>query len=203
MDVPHTALTLRNACQQPKEPDTLKRHSQMPYFELQKEDTGFPPAYFADGEGLLAVGGSMSPSLLLKAYSQGIFYWHHPMRHVQWWSPDPRIVADPVSLANAEAPELPFEFRGSANPERLLRFFQKIFNHKEQMGPSWLSERMFRIFMHLHQCGITLGLEVFLDGALVGGYFGICMGEMCYGEYAGASVAGADTAAISEIVWPS
>ena len=70
----------------------------MPYFELKKEDQDFPPAHFADLDGLLAAGGTMSEELLLQAYQNGIYYWHHPLKHLKWWSPDPRIVLDPESL---------------------------------------------------------------------------------------------------------
>ena len=182
----------------------------MPYFELQKEDTRFPPAHFADGEGLLAVGGTMTAEQLLKAYSEGIFYWHHPMKHVRWWSPDPRIVADPLELVDgleedsgivkeqaADKEPGAYEFRLDHDPEGLLRFFQKVYNKKEEMGPSWLSERMFRIFMGLHERGLALSQEVYQDGERVGGFFGVCIGEICYGEYAAALVRRADTAAIS------
>ncbi len=169
----------------------------MPYFELQKEDTRFPPAHFADGEGLLAVGGTMTADQLLKAYTEGIFYWHHPMKHVRWWSPDPRIVADPEELAAAGEESTAFEYRLNHDPAGLLRFFQEIHNRKEEMGPSWLSERMFRIFLKLQQRGLGFSQEVYTDGILTGGFFGICIGEICYGEYAAASVPGADTAAIT------
>lgn len=170
----------------------------MPYFELQKDNPRFPPAHFADGEGLLAVGGLMTADLLLKAYSSGIFYWHHPMKHIRWWSPDPRIVGDPICLGEPVAGQEAFKYRVDQDPEGLLRFFQEIYNRKEEMGPSWLSERMFRIFKDLHDRGWAISQEVYQEDVLVGGFFGICIGELCFGEYAGATVAGADTAAIAE-----
>lgn len=170
----------------------------MPYFELQKEDSRFPPAHFADGEGLLAVGGSMSARQLVKACSEGIFYWHHPMKHIRWWSPDPRIVGDPDLLAEAGEGGARFDFAVDQDPEGLLRFFQHVYNQKEQMGPQWLSERMFRIFMELHGQGLGMALEARQDGQRVGGFFGICLGEICHGEYTAATVDGADSAAISE-----
>ncbi len=169
----------------------------MPYFELQKEDTRFPPAHFADGDGLLAVGGSITADLLLKAYSEGIFCWHHPMKHIRWWSPDPRIVGELDCLGEPHPGEDAFAYRVNEDPEGLLRFFQELYNRKEDMGPSWLSERMFRIYIELHDRGMAISQEVYQEGTLVGGFFGICLGELCFGEYVGASIAGADTAAIS------
>ena len=70
----------------------------VPYFELQKGELKFPPAHFADLDGLLAVGGDMTAERLLHAYQSGLYYWHHPMKHIKWWSPDPRTVLTPGEI---------------------------------------------------------------------------------------------------------
>lgn len=169
----------------------------MPYFELKKDDPGFPPAYFSDEDGLLAVGGDMTEARLLQAYHSGVFYWHHPLKHIRWWSPDPRIVlfTDSVMLP-VSVPGAKFTSRVASRAEPLLRLCQGHYNQSGQMGPAWLSERMFRIFTGLHEKGLLHVQEVWQGSELVGGFFGTRLGEICFGEYAVALVPGADTFAI-------
>jgi leucyl/phenylalanyl-tRNA--protein transferase len=80
--------------------------------------------------------------------------------------------------------------------EGLLRLCQNQFNQQEAMTPAWLSERMFRIFMELDEKGLVHSQEVWKDGELVGGFFGVCLGRICFGEYAVESIPGAATLAI-------
>jgi leucyl/phenylalanyl-tRNA--protein transferase len=170
----------------------------LPYFELNKGEVGFPPAHFADLDGLLAVGGDMTTSQLVRGYQSGVFYWHHPMKHVKWWSPDPRLVLETESFhANALNSEFVFTTSVNTRFEELLRLFQHIYNDKEAMGPSWLSERMFRIFMELFEEGRVHAQEVFCKGSLVGGFLGVCVGNMCFGEYTAGTLTGAADFAIA------
>ena len=173
----------------------------MPYFELKKGEVGFPPAHFADLDGLLAVGGDMTASQLVRGYQSGVFYWHHPMKHVKWWSPDPRLVLETKSF-KAPAVNTEFVFTTSVNTrfEELLRLCQHIYNDKEAMGPAWLSERMFRIFMELFEAGRVHAQEVVFKGNLVGGFFGVCVGDLCFGEYSAGTVAGAADFAVIRAV---
>ncbi|UCE70492.1 MAG: hypothetical protein JSW57_06315 [Flavobacteriaceae bacterium] len=169
----------------------------MPYFELKKGDLNFPPAHFADLDGLLAVGGDMTPERLIHAYQSGLYYWHHPMKHIKWWSPDPRIVLETETAPSVD----PRVFPGGTTTvntdfEGLLRFCQHYNNEKEAMSPAWLSERMFRIFMSLKNRGLVHAQEVWREGELVGGFFGICLGGLCFGEYAVESNPGAASFAI-------
>ncbi len=169
----------------------------MPYFELKKDETGFPPAYFSDEDGLLAVGGEMTETRLLQGYNSGVYYWHHPLKKIRWWSPDPRIVffTDSVMLP-VSVPGMAFTARLASEPEPLLRLCQSHYNRPDQMGPAWLSERMFRIFAGLHARGLLHMQEVWQGTELVGGFFGTRLGEICFGEYAVSRVPGADTFAI-------
>ena len=68
----------------------------MPLFILDKE-ISFPPAHLAEPDGLLAIGGDLSPERILLAYSHGIFPWYEG-DHILWWSPDPRFVLFPAEL---------------------------------------------------------------------------------------------------------
>ncbi len=172
----------------------------VPYFELKKGDLNFPPAHFADLDGLLAVGGDMTADRLLLAYQSGLYYWHHPMKHIRWWSPDPRIVLE-TDVHIPATPDLPGSSAAvNTDFEQLLRLCQRRYNQPGAMSPAWLSERMFRIFMELHTAGLVHAQEVWKDGALAGGFFGICLGGLCFGEYAAESVPGAASQAIRQAV---
>jgi leucyl/phenylalanyl-tRNA--protein transferase len=146
-----------------------------------------PPPFFADQDGLLAVGGSLTAENLLEAYRAGVYYWHHPLKRVHWWSPDPRIVLypgtyvpDPDLLCQGDEKE---EIRFNEGFESLLRLCQERYNKQEQMDPTWLSERMFRIFLELHKTDHAHSVEAWEGNKLVGGIFGITLGGMFFGEY--------------------
>ncbi|WP_224484453.1 hypothetical protein [Robertkochia aurantiaca] len=158
--------------------------SVMPYFELSKTDQNFPPAHFADHEGMLAVGGNMSKELLLKAYAQGIYYWHHPMKYVKWWSPDPRIIL-----------RLPVQQKkngSSIRVEQLLTTekFDSVLDHYESLNHktaavdwNWLPARMRRIFSALFKEQQVYAYGFYRENELRGGLFGYANGEVFMGEY--------------------
>lgn len=177
----------------------------MPYFELTKEDQDFPPAHFADLDGLLAAGGIMSEELLLNAYKKGIYYWHHPLKHLRWWSPDPRIVLDPGSLkVHDVVREASFSTTVNTDFEALLQCCQEQYNNSEEMTPAWLSARMVRIFEGLYEKGLIHSQEVWLEGRLAGGFFGLRLGDLLFGEYAVERIPGAAAFAIvkaTEYLW--
>lgn len=157
----------------------------MPHFELQKGPAVFPPAHFADIDGLVAVGGDMTADNLIKAYNSGLYYWHHPMKHVKWWSPDPRLVLElPAQLP--ETPETVTNGRRVLRTEKvadLLRHLQSVFNQQEEMNPRWLPERMFRIFTELHKRKLLRCYEILEGDERIGGLFGVAIGEIFFGEY--------------------
>ena len=176
----------------------------MPYFELQEEDTSFPPAYFAGIDGLLAVGGTMSLERLVLAYNSGIYYWHFPLKHVQWWSPDPRIVIRPGSfiIDSDKWQTLQQEFGVSfdAHFEKVIRACQNTYNIKERMDHTWLTERMARIFLELHHKGYAHSVEVWQNEKFVGGMFGVAIGKLFFGEYLFAEVENAKEFALLYLV---
>ncbi|WP_222983842.1 leucyl/phenylalanyl-tRNA--protein transferase [Flagellimonas meishanensis] len=159
----------------------------MPYFELKKEELTFPPAYFADIDGLLAVGGTMSVERLLLAYNSGIYYWHYPLKHIKWWSPDPRTVIRPnlFELSQSRLDFLTTAFRVTVDTqfEKVLRACQEEYNTEGQMDNGWLTERMVRMFKELHQMGYAHSVEIWNNHQLVGGLFGIAIGKLFFGEY--------------------
>lgn len=155
----------------------------MPLFVLDDE-LRFPPAHLAEPDGLLAMGGDLSPERLLLAYRQGIFPWYEG-EHILWWSPDPRFVLLPgelkisksiKSLLQKEA----FEFTiNNAFPE-VIRHCKKI-ARKDQEG-TWITDEVEKAYIRLHELGHAHSAEVWQNGQLAGGLYGIKMGKVFFGE---------------------
>ena len=159
----------------------------VPYFEVTSDAFKLPPPYFADQDGLLAVGGSLTVENLLEAYRAGVYYWHHPLKRVHWWSTDPRVVlypkkAIPGNQANTNEEEKE-DIRFNQDFERLLRLCQERYNIQDQMDSYWLSERMVRIFTELHERGYAHSVEAWNGSELLGGIFGVAQGRLFFGEY--------------------
>ena len=105
---------------------------------MEKENISFPPAHFADSEGLLAEGGEVSSSWLLEAYKNGYYLWNSPMSYPKWWTPDPRIVLFPKELAipqyvSEEIEKAGFKVTFNQDLEGVMKLIQSIEN-KEEMN---------------------------------------------------------------------
>jgi len=146
----------------------------------------FPPLeqVLDEPEGLLAAGGDLSVSRLLAAYRRGIFPWYSAGQPVLWWSPNPREVLFPV------------EFRCSRSLSKTLRNrgFGVTFDgdfaavvdacaaRREHSPGTWITPEMRAAYCELHAQGHAHSVEVRLDGALVGGLYGVLLGQVFFGE---------------------
>jgi leucyl/phenylalanyl-tRNA---protein transferase len=136
-----------------------------------------------DPNGLVAAGGDLSPDRLLAAYRRGIFPWFSADQPVLWWSPDPRAVL------------LPEEFHASRSLRRRLRggeyrvsidqAFAEVIrlcaSTREQDG-TWITPAMIEAYTVLHARGLAHSVEVWSDGELAGGLYGINLGGVFFGE---------------------
>ena len=159
----------------------------MPIFELSKEETKYPPAQYADSEGLLCEGGGLSPEQLINAYKGGLYFWFDPMRYIKWWSPDPRIVIYPENLSipdylKQDLEKTRYTATFNFDLEAVMRLCQSIENIGE-MSPAWITERTIRVFAALNELGHVQTVGVFKDDKLVGGLFGVIIGKVFFGEY--------------------
>ncbi|MDO6601271.1 leucyl/phenylalanyl-tRNA--protein transferase [Arenibacter palladensis] len=145
----------------------------------------FPDVEKADEDGLLAVGGDLSPERLLLAYKNGIFPWFNEDSMILWWSPDPRMVLFPekVKISKSMAQVIKSnKFRITWNTE-----FEKVINacsaiiRKGQHG-TWITPEMKSAYLKLHQMGIAKSIEVWENDVLVGGLYGIDLGNVFCGE---------------------
>lgn len=153
----------------------------MPIYWLSEENIIFPKPEFAEKEGVLAVGGDLSPERLLAAYSQGIFPWYGPGEPILWWSPDPRAVLFPEELKVSKSMrpyfnQLKFGLTFDHSFETVMRLCGKVRRH------TWITKEMVEGYSQLHELGYAHSAEVWQDGVLVGGLYGISLGRVFFGE---------------------
>ena len=149
-------------------------------------DIGFPDIGLAETEpnGLLAVGGDLSQHRLLDAYRHGIFPWYSPGQPILWWSPAPRMVLVPAEFHCSRSLRRSLRKRGymvSVN----LAFEDVIRACAEPRSPAegtWLLPEMIESYVALNQSGHAHSIEVWRDSELVGGLYGIAIGQMFFGE---------------------
>ncbi|TVR01906.1 MAG: leucyl/phenylalanyl-tRNA--protein transferase [Desulfovibrionales bacterium] len=145
----------------------------------------FPPVEHAEPDGLLAVGGDLSPERLLHAYSKGIFPWYGPGSPILWWTPDPRLVLFPQELHIPRS--LGKLMRKSSFHVSFDRDFPRVIAHCAAMprrgGPgTWLVPEMQIAYNLLHDVGLAHSVEIWEDGVLVGGLYGVALGRVFFGE---------------------
>jgi leucyl/phenylalanyl-tRNA--protein transferase len=149
-------------------------------------DIGFPDTDLAetDPNGLLAIGGDLLPTRLLTAYRNGIFPWYSAGQPILWWSPAPRMVL------------FPDEFHVSRSLRRTLRrsgyrlsvdtAFEAVIHacagpRADQDG-TWLVPEMIEAYLELHRAGHAHSFEVWLADELIGGLYGLAIGQAFFGE---------------------
>ena len=145
----------------------------------------FPPVENANEEGLLAVGGDLSPERLLLAYKSGIFPWYNDDAIIMWWSPDPRMILRPreVKISKSMRKILKsdsFQLTKNKSFQEVIRNCSQI-ERKAQDG-TWITQKMQNAYGKLHQMGKAVSYEVWQDTTLVGGLYGIDLGHVFCGE---------------------
>jgi leucyl/phenylalanyl-tRNA---protein transferase len=151
------------------------------------DNTIFPPltAALTEPNGLLAAGGDLSPQRLLAAYRRGIFPWYSTGEPILWWSPDPRMVLFPsefkVSRSMAKV------LRNAPYEVRLDSAFAEVIGAcastpREGQPGTWITAEMQAAYRRLHELGHAHSVEVWMNGNLVGGLYGMALGRAFYGE---------------------
>jgi leucyl/phenylalanyl-tRNA--protein transferase len=158
----------------------------MPVYRLSEDSLDFPPAYLANWQGILAVGGDLSPERLLTAYQNGIFPWFNEEDPILWWSPDPRFVLFPDELKVSKSMRPYFnqgKFQVTLDQEfeQVMRNCQKTYR-EGQSGETWITTDMLNAYVRLHQLGYAHSVEVWDGVNLVGGLYGLSLGKVFFGE---------------------
>ena len=145
----------------------------------------FPNVDEADNDGLLAVGGDLSPERLMLAYRNGIFPWFNEDSLILWWSPDPRMVLFPEKVKISSSMQKVIrsgKFRLSWNTQ-----FEKVIDacaviKRKDQGGTWITPEMKKAYISLHELGFAKSVEVWEGDLLVGGLYGIDLGHVFCGE---------------------
>jgi len=147
----------------------------------------FPPAEYALDEpaGLLAAGGDLRPERLLAAYPRGIFPWYSPGQPILWWCPDPREVLFPTEFRRTRS--LAKRERNAGFEVRFDSAFDEIIDAcalpRDLVGDgTWITTEMREAYVALHSLGFAHSVETWLKGRLVGGLYGLWLGNVFFGE---------------------
>ena len=157
----------------------------MPVFWLDEHEIYFPPIDSAFPDGLLAVGGDLSPERLMLAYRLGIFPWYNPQEPILWWSPDPRLVLFPEELKVAKSMHSYFnQAKFSVTYNKDFELVMRSCANVSRAGNdgTWISEEMVEAYSQLHKLGFAHSVEVWKEGELVGGLYGVAFGKVFFGE---------------------
>ena len=154
-------------------------------FQLNDDNCFFPPAEYANQDGLLAFGGDLSPERLINAYANGIFPWYNEDEPLLWWSLDPRLIIRPGEMKVSKS--LRHTLKSGKFECRIDSDFRGVMLHcaqtprKDQDG-TWIQDEMVEAYCMLHDRGLAHSFETYLDGELVGGLYGVSLGTLFCGE---------------------
>jgi leucyl/phenylalanyl-tRNA---protein transferase len=143
----------------------------------------FPPLDQANSEGLLAVGGDLSPERVFYAYQNGIFPWYESNQPVLWWAPDPRFVLFPHKLKVSKSTKQilrhqSFEITLNRNFKDVIEACANV-KRNAQSG-TWITNEMIQTYCDLHQKGIAKSVEVWQNKKLVGGLYGVELNDTIF-----------------------
>jgi leucyl/phenylalanyl-tRNA---protein transferase len=167
----------------------------MPVFWLDPDRIEFPNPHFANEDGIVAIGGDLSPERLLLAYRIGLFPWFNQDEPILWWSLDPRLVLFPKDLYIAKSMrpyfnQQKFKVTFDRHFEQVVRACQ-LNNRKNQQNGTWISEDIVHAYTRMHELGYAHSVEVWQGEDLVGGLYGMAIGKVFFGESMFAEVSNA------------
>jgi len=156
----------------------------VPLFRLSQE-IAFPSPDLAGDEGLLAIGGDLSPERLVAAYSTGIFPWYSQGDPILWHSPDPRMILYPSDFKQSESLSRllksgRFELRIDADFPSVIQACAST--PRPGQAGTWITDEMQDAYIELHRLGLAHSFETYSEGVLVGGLYGVSLGRAFFGE---------------------
>ncbi|MEA1914473.1 MAG: leucyl/phenylalanyl-tRNA--protein transferase [Campylobacterota bacterium] len=163
----------------------------------------FPNPQTADDEGLLCYGGDLQPNRVLAAYCKGIFPWFNEDDPILWWSPNPRLIIelDEFKISKSLQKTIQkntFEIKFDANFRQTMIECATI-NREDQEG-TWINEMMVETYCELFEMGFAHSFESYYEGELVGGGYGLALGNMFCGESMFSKKSNASKVALAHLV---
>lgn len=155
----------------------------MAVYLLDDDKISFPDPSYAEDDGLLAVGGDLGIQRLLLAYTNGIFPWYMPGDDIMWWCPRERFIIRPDKIHVSHSMKkymkhhmvmgvIDDDFRKTIHNCKVLR---------EESG-TWLTDEMEEAYCKLYDEGYAMAVNAYSDGELIGGLYGVCIGNCFFGE---------------------
>lgn len=148
--------------------------------------TSFPPVENAlrEPNGLLAVGGDLSPERLLEAYSKGIFPWFNADEPILWWSPNPRMVLFPeeIKISRSLRKTLKKNHYQIRTDGSFTQVMHACASPRKGQAGTWIHPEMIAAYTALHDMGLAHCVETWMDDELVGGLYGVALGQVFFGE---------------------
>jgi leucyl/phenylalanyl-tRNA--protein transferase len=177
---------------------------QVPWLDPDDPADAFPPVDQAlrEPNGLLAAGGDLSPQRIAAAYRQGIFPWYSPGEPVLWWSPDPREVLFPQDLRISRS--LRKTLRSGRYRVTRDTAFGAVLDGcaapRDGSRGTWITPAMRVAYVELHRLGLAHSIETWRGDELVGGLYGVRVGEVFCGESMFSRADGASKVALATLV---
>jgi leucyl/phenylalanyl-tRNA--protein transferase len=156
----------------------------VPVYRLPEEHV-FPHPSLAEPDGLLGVGGDLHPRRILLGVANGIFPWYSEGRPILWFSPNPRFVLVPSEMRISRS--LAKRLRRGDYEVRLDTAFSEVIAHcakepRPGQSGTWITTEMKKAYRRLHELGYAHSAEVYQEGQLVGGLYGVSVGSLFSGE---------------------
>ena len=153
---------------------------------LQRNSNEFPSLSKAlrNPNGLLAAGGDLSPERLIQAYRHGCFPWYQDGQPILWWSPDPRTVLlpDQLHISRSMAKLLRQGRYRVSFDEAFTQVIHACAAPRSYANETWITREIQDAYITLHERGIAHSVEVWQENQLVGGLYGLAMGQLFFGE---------------------
>lgn len=169
--------------------------------KLDKFSLVFPHPDDANEDGIVAWGGDLSPSRLIRAYQNGIFPWYSEGDPIIWWSPNPRLIMelDSFKLSKSLKKSMKkFTYKFDTQFEQVMHECKNIDRH-DQLG-TWINQDIIEAYSTLHGMGYAHSVESYENGNLVGGAYGVVIGGVFCGESMFAKTSDASKAAFAMLV---
>ena len=157
----------------------------MPIFRLPPDEPLFPSAELAEPDGLLAVGGDLSPERLIEAYAAGIFPWFSEGEPILWWSLDPRWIVEPAAVHVPRSLRRTlrrgtYRFTADEDFAGVVRRCARV--RRAGQSDTWITRDMIAAYERLHELGLAHSVEAWDDEGLAGGLYGVSLGGVFFGE---------------------
>lgn len=157
------------------------------WLDQDPDNIDFPHPKYAltEPDGLLAIGGDLSPARIINAYVNGIFPWYSEGQPILWWSPNPRAVLFPEKLHVSRS--LKKIIRQAVFTTTIDRAFEQVIRNcattpRTEQDGTWITNEIERAYINLHKAGVAHSVECWSGDKLVGGLYGLALGKVFFGE---------------------